>query len=223
MIELKDIKGMNEKQIKELIFNQFLDFGKKTAKYIAGKHNMSLSYCAGYIASGLYMLTCERYDKAYTSIDNIGGFSSSDFFVCFLSTKKLVKMILGNTNYKSYDLQKGNNINAKVIDIVDVLEQKENRTNKKSISYDDIDNGLKDRLQSYYDTPETALMKKLSYEVSYKKVAELKKDVKINRVMAIMSRDKKDNTDIKFLSYFKKKHGLELVSNKELYYLISNY
>ena len=132
-------------------------------------------------------------------------------------------MILGNTNYKSYDLQKGNNINAKVIDIVDVLEQKENRTNKKSISYDDIDNGLKDRLQSYYDTPETALMKKLSYEVSYKKVAELKKDVKINRVMAIMSRDKKDNTDIKFLSYFKKKHGLELVSNKELYYLISNY
>mgnify|MGYP003452302263 FL=1 len=66
-------------------------------------------------------------------------------------------------------------------------------------------------------------MKKLSYEVSYKKVAELKKDVKINRVMAIMSRDKKDNTDIKFLSYFKKKHGLELVSNKELYYLISNY
>jgi len=214
-----DVKNMSKPDIEKLFFNDFLTYGHNVAKYIADKHGMSQTYCESYIASGLFMLMTERY----SAINESNTFNSELLFIAYLSTKKLVKMILGNTNYKSYDIKKGNNINSKVIDIIDVLEQKENRTSKKAISYDDADNGLRDRLQSYYDTPETALLKKLSYEVSYKKAAELKKDVKINRVMAIMEREKKDNTDIKFLSYFKKKHGLELVSNKELYYLISNY
>jgi hypothetical protein len=214
-----DVKSMSELDIEKLFFNDFLTYGHNVAKYIAAKHDMSLTYCESYIASGLFMLMTERY----SAINESNAFNSKLLFVAYLSTKKLVKMILGNTNYKSYDIKKGNNINAKVIDIVDVLEQKENRTSKKAISYDNIDNGLKDRLQSYYDTPETALLKKLSYEVSYKKAAELKKDAKINRVITIMEREKKDNTDIKFLSYFKKKHGIELISNKELFYLISNY
>lgn len=225
MIELKDITGKNENQVKELIFNQFLDYGKKTAKYIASKHNMSLSYCTGYIASGLYTLTCERYNKEYVNIDNIGDFNTDDFFVCFLSTKKLIKVILGNTNYKTYDIEKGNNINSTVIDIIDVLEQRENRTNKKTISYDSEENSyIRDSLQSYYDTPETALMKKLSYYYSYQKVKEIKSDKKINRVIALMNRsDKLENSDRFFLNYFRKKHNIESITNKELFYLISNY
>lgn len=214
-----DIKNMNKSDIEKLFFNDFLTYGHSVAKYLHNKHDMTLKYCASYVASGLYMLMTERYN----TINESNTFNSELLFIAYVSTKKLIKVILGNTNYKAYDIKNGNNINSKVIDIIDVLEQKENRTSKKSISYDDIDNGLKDRLQSYYDTPETSLMKKLSYEISYKKVSELKRDTKINRVMAIMQREKKDNTDVKFLSYFKKKHGIELVSNKELYYLLSNY
>ena len=122
-------------------------------------------------------------------------------------------------------MEKRNNINASIIDIIDVLEQRENRTNKKTISYDNEDNSyIRDSLQSYYDTPESALMKKLSYYYSSKKVRELKSDDKITRVIAIMNRDNNiTKSDNMFLLRFKLKHNIEVISNKELFYLISNY
>ena len=215
-----DIKNMSKTDIEKLFFNDFLSYGHNTAKYLHNKHDMSLVYCESYIASGLYMLMTERYN----AINESNTFNSELLFIAYVSTKKLIKVILGNTNYKAYDVKNGSNINSKVIDIIDVLEQKENRTSKKSISYDDIDNGLKDRLQSYYDTPETAFMKKLARYYSNKKVREIKSDNKINRVIAIMNRD--DNitkSDNMFLLRFKLKHNIEVISNKELFYLISNY
>ena len=163
-ITIETIKNKSVKEIKELFYNDFLNYGKICSRYIADKHDMSKQYCYMYIASGLYMLMLDRIEQVKANNE----FNLDDYGIMlysFLCTKKLVKKIMAMTNYSSYF--KNNNIayesientiyklpkykksknqyseyrnikkvNSHVIDIIDVLEQKENRTSKKNLSLD---------------------------------------------------------------------------------------
>ena len=158
------------------------------------------------------------------------------FLYSFLGIKKLIKIIVSNTNYLGYfknnkkygDFKnKRVNTNAHLIDIVDVLEQKENKSSKKSISYDDIDNGIKDKLVSSYGNPENELLKKLSRFYSAKYARIIKNDKKYNRLKRIENdinnKVKLSDSDVDFIYYFKKRHNIETLSTKEVFYIMNNY
>ena len=121
-------------------------------------------------------------------------------------------------------------VNSHIIDIVDILEQKENRTSKKLLSLDnDIFEGLsaKETIVSYYPTPEQELLNKLAYQYSAITSAKIRGDKKFDRLQAI---GKKFNngvnlasSEIDFLYNFKKRLNLEVLTTKELFYIVSNY
>lgn len=257
-ITLETLNTMNESAIMELFYNQFLGYGKKSAQYIADKHDMSIEYCSMYIAAGLYMLMLDRIEQVKENNEH-----NLDYFgimlYSFLSTKKLVKKIMAMTNYSSYfknneyaynsgdktlykmdKYKKSKNqyseyrnikkVNPHVIDIIDVLEQKENRTSKKNLSLDnDLYEGVSfnEFIVSYYPTPEQALLNKLSYAYSKKYADRIRSDKNYDRIIFLRDKHNKDiplsNTENHFLYDFKKRYGLEVLTSKELFYIVSNY
>jgi len=258
-ITLETLNTMNESAIMELFYNQFLGYGKKSAQYIANKHDMSIEYCSMYIASGLYMLMLDRIEQVKENNEN--GFNENEILLySFLCTKKLVKKIMAMTNYSSYfknneyaynsDVEKTlykmpkykksknqyseyrniKKVNSHVIDIIDVLEQKENRTSKKNLSIDnDMFEGVsfRESIVSYYPTPEQALLNKLSYAYSKKYADRIRSDKNYDRIIFLRDKHNKDiplsNTENHFLYDFKKRYGLEVLTSKELFYIVSNY
>ena len=256
-ITIETIKNKSASEVKELFYNEFLDYGKICSKYIANKHDLSIEYCSMYIASGLYMLMLDRIEQVKENneynLDNYGIMLYS-----FLCTKKLVKKIMAITNYSSYF--KNNNIaydsdntiyklpkykksknqyseyrnikkvNSHVIDIVDVLEQKENRTSKKNLS---LDNDLYECVSfsefvvSYYPTPEQELLNKLSYAYSKKYAVKIRSDKKYYKIVELENKLKNSETllqkDYDFIKRFKEKHNLEVLNFKEILYIVSNY
>lgn len=256
-ITLETISNLNQSAIMELFYNEFLDYGKKCALYIAHNHAMTIEYCACYIASGLFELFLTRCEKLHES-DNGYLFSRETMLYSFLGTKKLVKKIMAMTNYSSYF--KNNNyaygdsetkykmnaykksknkyseyrnvkkVNSHIIDIVDILEQKENRTSKKSLSLDaELFEGVSfgNTITSYYPTPEQELLNKLSYKYSAITSAKIRNDKKFDRLQAIEKKFnngvKLANSEVDFLHNFKKRHGLEMLTTKELFYIVNNY
>lgn len=257
-ITLETIKNKSVNEVKELFYNEFLNYGKSCSKYIADKHDMSTEYCSMYIASGLYMLMLDRIEQVKENnefnLDNYGIMLYS-----FLCTKKLVKKIMAMTNYSGYF--KNNNIayestentiyklpkykksknqyseyrnikkvNSHVIDIIDVLEQKENRTSKKNLSLDnDLYEGVSfnEFIVSYYPTPEQELLNKLSYAYSKKYADRIKSDKNYDRILFLKDKHDKNvtlsNTENHFLYDFKKRYNLEVLTSKELFYIVSNY
>lgn len=257
-ITIETIKNKSVNEVNELFYNEFLTYGKKSAMYIASKHDMSIEYCSMYIASGLYMLMLDRIEQVRENNEfNLDSYGI--MLYSFLCTKKLVKKIMAMTNYSSYfknnsiayettentiyklpKYKKSKNqyseyrnikkVNSHVIDIIDVLEQKENRTNKKNLSLDnDLFDGVSfnEFIVSYYPTPEQELLNKLSYAYSKKYADKIRQDKNYDRI--IFLRDKHNNnvplsnTENHFLYDFKKRYNLEVLTSKELFYIVSNY
>lgn len=251
-ITVETIKNKKLNEVNELFYNSFLEYGKKTADYIANKHDMSKEYCAMYIASGLYTLYLERFEQLREN----GELFIEALVKAYYGTRKLVKKIMAITNYSSYF--KNNNIaydgdstiyklpkykksknqyseyrnikkvNSYVIDIIDVLEQKENRSHKKELSIDnDTDYDFRNNIVSYYPTPEQALLNKLSIAYSVKYAQKIRSHKKYYRLIEIENNIKNNivltSSDKMFIDYFKKSLGLEELRTKELLYIASNY
>lgn len=279
-ITLETISNLTQSAIMELFYNEFLDYGKKCALYVARYHDMTIEYCACYIASGLFELFLTRCEKLHEN-ENGYEFSRETMLYSFLGTKKLVKKIMAMTNYSSYfknntkayntsfkdtlsnsevatyceqtenklysktnyklpaykksknkysEFRNVKKVNSHIIDIVDILEQKENRTSKKSLSLDaDIFDGLsaKDTIVSYYPTPEQALLNKLAYSYSAITSAKIRSDKKYARLQAINKKFSEGvnlaSSEIDFIYNFKKRYGLEVLTTKELFYIVNNY
>lgn len=257
-ITLETISNLNQSAIMELFYNEFLAYGKKCALYVAHNHDMTVTYCADYIASGLFELFLNRCEKLHEN-ENGYEFSRETMLYSFLGTKKLIKKIMAMTNYSSYfksnvkayengadtiyklpafkksknkysEFRNVKKVNSHIIDIVDILEQKENRTSKKSLSLDvDIFEGVSfgSTITSYYPTPEQELLNKLAHQYSAITSAKIRSDKKFDRLQAI---EKKFNngvnlasSEIDFLYNFKKRLNLEVLTTKELFYIVSNY
>ena len=261
-ITLETLNTMDNSKIMELFYNEFLNYGKKCALYIAYNHDMSTSYCASYIASGLFELFLTRCETLHNEIENNKKtlqYSRETMFYSFLGTKKLIKKIMAITNYSSYfksntiaynngadtvyklpAYKKSKNkyseyrnikkVNSHIIDIVDILEQKENRTSKKNLSLENeiFENvSYKNTLVSYYPTPEQELLNKLSYKYSAITSAKIRSDKKYDRLCAIEKKFsdgvKLANSEVDFLHNFKKRHNIEVLTTKELFYIVNNY
>lgn len=285
-ITIETLKNLNQSAIMELFYNEFLQYGKKCALYIAHNHDMTIEYCTDYIASGLFELFINRCEKLHSEIDNSDKsleFSRETMLYSFLGTKKLVKKIMAMTNYSSYfknnikayetsaktstivpretkydtikdyvsiynetsyklpKYKKSKNqfseyrnvkkVNSHIIDIVDILEQKENRTSKKLYSLNTPINDDGDEIgvfiQSYYPSPDEELLNKLSRFYSRKTARKIRSDKKYYRILEIEAKIKQsvklENSDVDFLHNFKKRNNLDVLTTKELLYIVSNY
>ena len=138
---------------------------------------------------------------------------------------KLNKQPYSKNRYSEYRNVK--KVNAHTIDIIDVLEQKENRTSKKSLSIDsDLFEGVsfRDTIKSYYPTPEEELLNKLSRVYSHKIANKIKAHKKYNTFYSIATSEEVQNkSEQNFIAYFKKSMGLENLNTRELLYIVSNY
>ena len=285
-ITIETLNNLTQSDIMELFYNEFKNYGKKCAVYVAKNHDMSETYCADYIASGLFELFINRCEKLHGKIDNSSKsleFSRETMLYSFLGTKKLVKKIMAMTNYSSYfknnikayetsaktsaivsretkydtikdyvsiynetsyklpKYKKSKNqfseyrnvkkVNSHIIDIVDILEQKENRTSKKLYSLNTPINDDGDEvgifIQSYYPSPDEELLNKLSRFYSRKTAHKIRSDKKYHRILEIEAKIKQsvklENSDVDFLHNFKKRNNLDVLTTKELLYIVSNY
>lgn len=262
-ITIETLNNLTQSDIMELFYNEFLQYGKKCAVYVAKNHDMSITYCADYIASGLFELFLNRCEKLYSEIDNSNKsleFSRETMLYSFLGTKKLVKKIMAMTNYSSYfksnaraydngpdtvyklnaykhsknkysEFRNVKKVNSHIIDIVDILEQKENRTSKKLYSLNETINDNGDEfgifVQSYYPTPEQELLNKLSRLYSRRTADKIRNDKKYARFVELSEKNYKgivlENKDVDFMYNFKKRNNLLELSSKEVFYIVSNY
>ena len=282
-ITIETIKNLNQSAIMELFYNEFLNYGKKCALYIARYHDMTTTYCADYIASGLFDLFLSRCEKLHSADKKSGlEFSRETMLYSFLGTKKLVKKIMALTNYSSYfknndkayntsfkdtlsagdmatyceqingpiysktnykvkayknsknkysEFRNVKKVNSHIIDIVDILEQKENRTSKKLYSLNTTINDNGDEMgifiKSYYPTPEQELLNKLSRFYSHKMANKIRSDKKYYRVLEIENKIKvsEDLTqcDYDFIKRLKERNNCEALNFKEILYVVNNY
>lgn len=215
---IKSCENNNKKM--ELIFNQFVDYGKKCSPYFADKHSMTKTYCRDYIASGLYDLLLKRID--YLTENNENNFDTDTIiFVAFLSTKKLIKKVLATTNYSSYfknntiayngdstvyklpkykksanqfnEYRNVKKVNSHIIDIVDILAQYENRdarSEQRHNVYFADDDTFSMTIKEPYYTPEQDLLRKLSRAYSVQFASKIKNDKKFNRLNFIFDKIK---------------------------------
>lgn len=192
-----DLVSKSHTEKYRIIYTQFLDYGKMQAPYIAHKHDMSTEYCACYIASGLFQKYLQLKAK---KIADFGKFYCNVDFESMRHVFALIRKVKSNLNFKSYgyytdpikktvtddfnylptvgyiDVNKRSELihekmtNAKNVDVVDILEQWENRDArtqaKKTRRYFADDDGTSelDRVSSHYGTPETKFLNKCSRE-----------------------------------------------------------
>jgi len=207
----------------------------------------------------LFLNRCEKLHSEIDNCSKSLNFSRETMLIAFLGTKKLIKKILAMTNYSSYfknnnyaygnsetkykmtAYKKTNNkyseyrnvkkVNSHVIDIVDILEQKENRTSKKNLSINAVVNDNGDEygvfVKSYYPTPEEELLNKLSRFYSRCTANKIRNDKNYYRIIEIETKIKNcetiSNTDNHFMYDFKKRNGLEVLKTDELLYIVNNY
>jgi len=279
-ITIETLSNLNQSAIMELFYNEFLNYGRKCAMYIAHNHDMSLDYCTNYIASGLFDLFLTRCEKLHESEDGY-NFSRETMLYSFLGTKKLVKKIMAMTNYSSYfkDNKKAYNtsfkdtlsadslsvyceqigskvysktnyklpafkksknkyseyrnikrVNSHTIDIVDVLEQKENRTSKKSLSLDtELFEGvtIATTITSYYPTPEEELLNKLSRVYSHRTAIAIRSDVAFDKLeiiaLKVSASEPLNHAEKMTIQNMKNRLGLKDLKTKDILYIVKNY
>lgn len=148
-----DVLGMDEKKRLEWAFNRFYEYGKKRAKYIARKHDLSEVEMIGLIPSGL-MAKCLELYEAEKSKNNVYNALIVD---CVARVFGIVKASLARLNFnqggvysmshwstdnmeylpnvgavfqESKLIEKPNLKGGKQVDIIDILEQWENRSSR---------------------------------------------------------------------------------------------
>ena len=121
-------------------------------------------------------------------------------------------------------------MNSNIIDIVDVLEQKENRTSKKSLSLDnELFEGVSvgSIIASYYPTPEQDLLNKLSRVYSVQFAKKIRSDKKFYKIVELENKINNNETllqkDYDFIKRFKERYSMEGLNFKEILYIVNNY
>ena len=144
---------MNEKKRLEWAFNRFYEYGKKRAKYIARKHDLSEIEASSLIPSGLMAKCLELYETE----KNNGNVYNALIVDCVARVFGIVKASLARLNFNkggvysrehvSTDLteylpnviavfheskliEKPDLKGGRQIDIIDILEQWENRSSR---------------------------------------------------------------------------------------------
>ena len=148
-----EVMGMNEKSRLEWAFNRFYEYGKKRAKYLARKHDLSEIEITSLIPSGL-MAKCLELYEAEKSKNNVYNALIVD---CVARVFGIVKASIARLNFnkggvysrahvstddteylpnvgavfhESKLIEKPNLKGGKQIDIIDILEQWENRSSR---------------------------------------------------------------------------------------------
>ena len=192
-LEWYDLINKSHEDKYRIIYTQFLDYGTNQAPYISSKHDMSNDYCARYIASGLFQKYLQLKAK---KIREFGRFYNNVDYEAMLHVFALIRKVVNMLNFKAggyytdgYNKTVTDNIyylpkigftqiikkselvhekmtNTKIVDIVDILEQWENRDArtqaKKTRRYytDEDGHSELDRISSHYGTPENKLLNK---------------------------------------------------------------
>ena len=196
-LEWYEIVGKSHKEKYGIIYAQFLEYGKIQAPYIAHKHDMSVDYCTCYIASGLFQKylqlkakKIEAFGRFYCNVDfesmcHVFALirkvkNNLNFKTCGEYTEGFSKVVIDDYNFlprvgftqivKKSELIREKIGNSKNVDIVDILNQWENRDArtqaKKTRRYYEDEDGTSelDRISSHYGTPETKLLNKCARE-----------------------------------------------------------
>lgn len=147
-----EVLGMNEKKRLEWAFNRFYEYGKKRAKYLARKHDLSEVEVTSLIPSGLMAKCLELYETAKSKSNynalivdcvarvfgivkaslarlnfNKGGLYSR----AHVSTDETEYLPnVGAVFHESKLIEKPNLKGGKQVDIIDILEQWENRASR---------------------------------------------------------------------------------------------
>ena len=176
-------------------------------------------------------------DKAYTTTYKDNMTSSALAIQCeqinsavYSPTHyKLNKQPYSKNKYSEYRNVK--KVNSHIIDIVDVLEQKENRSHKVNLSLNAKVNDNGDEfgifVKSYYPTPEQDLINKLSRFYSRKTSQKIKSDKNFYKLLDVECKINKsvtlDNKDKQTIKNLKIRCGVEALNTKELLYIVNNY
>lgn len=147
-----EVLGMNEKKRLEWAFNRFYEYGKKRAKYIARKHDLSEIEAVSLIPSGLMAKCLELYENeknknnynalivdcvarvfgiVKASIARLNFNQGGVYSMSHWSTDNTE--YLPNTGaifHESTLIEKPNLKGGKQVDIIDILEQWENRSSR---------------------------------------------------------------------------------------------
>lgn len=235
-ITIETFKGKSDSEKMNIIINDIQSYAHNSAKYVYNKHNMTLSYCENYITSGLYTMFIDRLEKLQND-ENYGTWEYDNLLIYSLaSTKRLVRMILANSNMAYYNAiydddkcEYVDNIkstfNHHIIDIVDVLEQRENRANRKAQKhnvYFDGDYTFNVSTKVFYNTPEYDYMKKIALENAIHFVKSIKKS-EIDRLKDIKNVNVKTSRDKSYIRDFKKRYSISEVNYKDIIYLLEAY
>lgn len=251
--------GMSIPDREKLIFSQFLSYGKMQARFIAGVHDMSADYCARYIASGLYdrflKMRSEKiadYGMHYNSVD----------YETFCHVMALVKKIKTNLNFScggyyeimrahSVTLESGiymgnkdymnigsknvlhrENMSTHNIDIVDIIEQWENRDARSAQKYnkrarcfiddDGIEVNELDRISGNYETPESALQHDCALLLARRHVSRIACNYRnFENVYNVLVNGEKTSADKMTIKRFKDRNNLSALSLDDLKYLFA--
>lgn len=147
-----EVLGMSEEKRLEWAFNRFYEYGKKRAKYIAHKHDLSDIETVSLIPSGLMAKCMELYEAGKSKYNynaliidcvarvfgivkasiarlnfNQGGIYSK----AHISTDNMEYLPhIGAVFHESRLIEKPNLKGGKQVDIIDILEQWENRSSR---------------------------------------------------------------------------------------------
>ena len=213
MVKFNDLNGLNESKALEKIYLDFLDYGKRREKALKLKYGFNDGECATFIASSLFNRFMNYYEDSVKS--------NNAKIDCVIHVYAILKIILKNMNYASYEAMKS----SKTITVIDVLKKweiRDSRSEAKYCRYFDGDETFKMSLVTSYGNPETELLKKEALIKLHVLSRKIKNHKKYNELLIILNKEKKEKKDENFLCYFKKSNGLKC-SSAELLELITNY
>jgi hypothetical protein len=148
-----EVLGMDEKKRLEWAFNRFYEYGKKRAKYLAVKHDLSEIEITSLIPSGLMAKCLELYEAeknknnvynalivdcvarvfgiVKASIARLNFNKGGVYSEAHISTDNMEYLPnVGAVFHESKLIEKPNLKGGKQVDIIDILEQWENRASR---------------------------------------------------------------------------------------------
>ena len=147
-----EVLGMDEKKRLEWAFNRFYEYGKKRAKYLTHKHDLSEIETASLIPSGLMAKCLELYETEKSkhnynalivdcvarvfgivkaSVARLNFNKGGVFSKAHVSTGNMEYLPnVGAVFHESKLIEKPNLKGGKQVDIIDILEQWENRASR---------------------------------------------------------------------------------------------
>ena len=257
-------KSQNEKM--SIVYTQFLEYGKKRALYCHESHDMGLEYAAAYIAENLFIKWLELRDKKisafgcyymnveYESFIHVfgivkkslmtlntvkGGVYTSEHFATN-ETEYLPSKLLSKVDSKL--LNRPQVRNAKMIDIIDLCTQWENRHVAGERKFNKLmsilngvdvlknDDNFSVTMLDYfntmenadYNTPESKLTDNVyntmidDSNTLAMYIDDIKQEKNFAKVLDVLRHGEKTSADKMTIKRFKDRHGFTCVSFDDL-------